>query len=614
MLEVWGVGDWPLAGVCEPGVGFHIGDRDWHWQDHGDTATCGSLVVTTSVRRHEHALVIERTLTNRADTTSAPINTIRPLVMRLKHPPAEWSLLHAHGGTTESYSPPQAFTNFVRFAVHRQFRLTSQEAGRSSDRNLPLLIGAARGRDEGFFCGLEWSGRWQLDVNAGRDGAITLQLGVPVRGAVLEPGETLALPPAHFGVFAGDLAAGSNALRRHIYHNVMPTYQDQPTVGRVSYDHWFGLNNDFDVNMLKAQADRAAELGVEVFVHDAAWFEGGFPHGVGNWSRVDRAKHPDGLEDLAEYVRGKGMDFGLWFEIERAGPATEALTRHPELFVSCGGDHHLNLALREAQDWAIETVSDWIARLDLRWSRWDYNIDPGPFWQKVDPTGKIQFDYMHGLYRVLDTLRARHPQWMVETCASGGRRLDLGTLRRAHTAWVSDHTELPYNCRYMQARANRFLPGCLLNSSVAVDRDDADAGFDDTAMLSRMLGKLSFDGAIANWSSDVTRRYAKWVDTFKELRHLMVQDFHQLLPQPRDMEDSDVVQFRSRDGKTSAVFAFAGSQGLDASLSIPGLQQGDKVTRLPDDETARADGCCLDIRLAADEAAAWRLDHRGGRL
>ena len=611
MFDALRASGWPLAPIMQAGPGFHIGDRSWCWQPDEGEARCGSLSVATSVEAFAHAIVIRRTLTNHADAPSTPIDTIQPLALHMHHAPAEWTLLHAHGGTSEHYSPPDAFTHHQRFAVHERFRLSSHPSGRSSNQDLPLLLAHARGRDAGFFCGLEWSGRWQIDVTAESSDVTGLYLGVPVRGAVLAPGETLELPAVHLGTFAGDLETGGNALRRHIHQDVMPSDDGRPTLGRVSYDHWFGIRNEFDVELLKAQADRAAELGVEVFVHDAAWFEGGFPNGVGNWGRVDARKHPNGLEELADYVRRRGMDFGLWFEIERAGAGTQAVTEHPDWFVTCEDGIHLNLALPAAQDWAIETISHWIHRLDLRWSRWDYNINPGPCWRALDPTEKIQFDYMRGLYRVLDTLRQRHPKWMIETCASGGRRIDLGTLRRAHTAWISDHSESAYNCRYMQARANRFLPGCLLNSSVAVTRGHGDAGFDDAAILSRMLGKLAFDGDIASWSPALTTRYRQWVDVFKHLRHLLVQDFFQLRAQPRHMTDEDAIQFRDFNQTQSVVFAFAGSDGLHGSLPIRGLDGNCRVARLPDGTLRPAEGDHLAVALGPHEAAAWRIMHDG---
>jgi len=89
----------------------------------------------------------------------------------------------------------------------------------------------------------------------------------------------------------------------------------------VAYDHWFGIGCDFDEAFMFKLADACSRLGVEYFVLDAGWYAGcerSFHDGVGNWRRVDLRKFPRGLKPLAEYVRSKGMKFGLWFEVERA--------------------------------------------------------------------------------------------------------------------------------------------------------------------------------------------------------------------------------------------------------------------------------------------------------
>jgi alpha-galactosidase len=389
---------------------------------------------------------------------------------------------------------------------------------------------------------------------------------------------------------------------------------------RVSYDHWFGIGSKLSFDEMKSQAVRAADLGVEVFVVDAAWFPGDFPEGVGNWNDVDSSRFPDGLEPLAEYVRGLNMDFGLWFEIERAHEGTRALIEHPEYFIprpagsKLCNSAHLNLARQDAQDWAIRTIGNWIERLDLRWSRWDYNIEPQPYWGSADPSGKIQFDYMAGLYRVLDTLMSEHPKWMVEGCASGGRRIDVGTMKRAHTFWFSDHSSVPSICRYMQARANRFLPGHLLNSSVAVEWRNGDAGFNDVAVLSRMLGKLSFDGDIASWSPALSERMSAWVQEFKSIRHLLVQGFYQLLPTPATAQDWDAVQFVSWSGDEAAVFVFSGCDGGTCRLPLRGL--GPELTyhasRSPDGPVTTHCGADLiasglAVEMAGDQAELLRI-------
>ena len=258
---------------------------------------------------------------------------------------------------------------------------------------MPLMICVAEPLQAGLFFGMEWSGEWVLKM--GKDKHRGVVIAAFFKSYLeLQACEEYQLPVVHLGFFEGNFEQGTNALRRHIYEQVCPLYMDKRTLPKVSYDSWFGIMNANNIGVMKQQADRAAELGVEVFVHDAAWFSGGFPDGIGNWDQVDSEKYPNGLEELADYVRSKGMDFGLWLELERAVPESNIVRQRPELFEQCdqwsslpfggaaGPQFHLNLALPEAQDWMMETISNLIEKYDLRWSRFDYNIEPNPFLEK----------------------------------------------------------------------------------------------------------------------------------------------------------------------------------------------------------------------------------------
>ena len=620
----------PLSDLVEEGPAFRVGspslpfvlsrsrEDEWKYvnEEHGLEMRVGIRCVESG------AFVVSSRLQNCSRRPSPPLDILEPLRVVFRKGSKAWRHSYAEGGTSEAHYPPSAYRTHEWTRVGETIQIESPPDGRSSDRHLPLLISltSTDSGSAGFFCGLEWSAEWYIRFEGLAQDKSALSMGVKVNLLELKPGETLDLPDVHIGFFQGGPAAGTNALRRYLYHNVCAKVQGKPMSPFVSYDHWFGIGNNYDENLLKAEAARAAELGIEVFVVDAAWFAGGFPDGVGNWRDVDRKKFPDGLEPLAEYVRSLGMHFGLWFEPERAHEETQLYRERPEWFFPRDRDApeangHLNLALPEVQDYLIEMVGTWIRRLDIRWTRWDYNINPQPFWQRRDPTGKIQFTYMKGLYRVLDTLMSKYPNWMVEGCASGGRRLDIGTMRRAHTFWFSDQSHDPFLCRYMQARANRFLPGHLLNSSLAVNLDHGDEGFDDTAVLSRMLGKLAFDGDIASWSASLTSRMARWVEEFKAVRHLMVQDFYQLLPLPTTIEDWDAVEFANYSGEQAVVFAFRGA-GTINGMNIPlrGLSRNHRyqISRRPERETCSVDGKellenGLSVVLEEGGAGLWKI-------
>ncbi|MFP4029017.1 MAG: alpha-galactosidase [Candidatus Brocadiia bacterium] len=616
--------------IIESGSGFKIGDETCHFarvagdensQTYADRDS--ALQVYRETKILDHAVVIASRLENTGSGRLSNINILDPLHLVFSQPSGQWRHIHAHGGTTESYYPPLAYQTRESTDVRGTFRIESHPRGRSSNLHLPFLISLFNtdAQSEGLFCGLEWSGTWHMTFAQVDETHSSLSAGIKVSNLELESGEMLELPKVHLGFFQGGPEAATNALRRYLYEHACASYQGKPLQPHVSYDHWFGIRNELNFDKLKHQADRAAELGIEIFVVDASWFPGDFPNGVGNWNEIDREKFPDGLQPLAEYVRTLGMDFGMWFEIERAHEGTWALEEYPELFISPPESYpsrknaHLNLARQDAQDWAIETVGNWIEKLDLRWSRWDYNIEPQPYWDAVDPTGKIQCRYMEGLYRVLDTLMSKYPTWMVEGCSSGGRRIDIGTMKRAHTYWFSDQSRIPSVCRYMQARANRFLPGHLLNSSVAVASGNGDSGFNDTSVLSRMLGKLAFDGDIASWSAKLTDRMAKWAGVFKDIRHLFVQDFYQLLPIPTTAEDWDAVQFVAYPGNESAVFAFSRCNGGCLRLPLRGLDQNSayRVSRAPDGAVETYSGADLlesglEIELPEESAGLWKID------
>lgn len=527
---------------------------------------------------------------------------------------ANWQMRDSAGGADCNDYPPSAY------AV-RQYALLKEggtnhiggadfQSRGGSNKHLPILM-VQRGSEPdapGFWYGMEWSGLWTMQGFARKEGnRFWVDANIPVTNLTLEPGETLDFPVVHLGGFRGGFAAGTNSLRRYIYQHLQPDYLGERPYPQVTYSNWFGLGNEVNDEMMRRQVDRAAELGVEIFCHDAGWF-GDFEEDVGNWNEVIPTKYPAGLEPLADYVRSKGMQFGLWFECERAMEGSRVLREHPEFFwpAPAGkgrkGNYHLNLARRDAQDWMIETISFWIKRLGLRWGKLDYNIAPLPYWEAADPTGKIQFACCQGLYRVLDVLRERHTEWMIENCASGGRRIDFGTIARSHTQWLSDHTVHPAICRAMQLRSQLLLPGNCPNTSVAVDKGQRNFENLDYEVLSRATAKLAFDGDIASLSAETTERCRFWVSRYKEYRHLLVQDFFQISPIPQNLDDWDVAAWSSYDRSEGllAAYRFHGAPTSRWPLPFVDPKVEYTLTNLATGTIFQMDGATLRVGMEFD--------------
>jgi len=550
-----------------------------HWSEqleNGLEARCAlDLDIDYRVARLSVALA------NTAATPSAPIDPVA-FRMLLSDQGQPYRGYRASGGLADGHYPPDNYRTQEVLICGSLVNCTPP-GGRSSDRNIPVtMIADASG--EGLWFGLEWSGLWSHIIQTPRHGnatSVASDFGLSIIAKIeqasfpLAPGEVFNLPCVHFGFFDGGFDSGTNSLRRYLYDRICPPLDGKPPLPPASYDHWFGIGNGFDDFSLRKQVDRVAELGLEYFVVDAAWHAGGFPNGVGNWDRVDPAKFPNGLKPLADYVRAKGLKFGLWFEPERACIATSWPEAHPEFYIQLGNDCHLNLARRDAQDFLIDFMSRIITELDIRWSRWDYNIDPAPFWRKADPTGRVQVDYIAGLYRVLDTLLARHPDWLIENCASGGRRLDIGSMKRAHTCWFSDETVSPEICRFMQLNANCFLPAHLCNSAVVTFAGYGDGDLSAYDAISRMAGALSFDGDIASWSPPLTARMAAQVANYKKIRHILTGDYYHLLPAPADLKAWEAGLFVSRNKTEALLFAFRIYGNPSCHLNLKGLESAD---------------------------------------
>jgi len=310
---------------------------------------------------------------------------------------------------------------------------------------------------------LEWSGGWAVRFDRAPDGQLVIRGGIEGVDLALAPGASVPLAGALLGFYQGDLIAGGTALRRCLRARYLPPLDGRRPLPPVSYDHWFQFQLRFDEEVLRRQADAAAALGIEYFVVDAGWYAGcvaaeegglGFQAGVGNWTDVDPARFPRGIRPFADYVRSKGMRFGLWFEPERVASGSRLAREHPDWLIPWPADADRRLEFAPPMwnhperyallDFGRAAVREWVCALfdrlvpewGLEWIRWDFNIQPRFHWEMADAPGRRgehQLAHVAGLYAVLDHVRRAHPGLLIEGCASGGRRIDLGTLRRSHT-------------------------------------------------------------------------------------------------------------------------------------------------------------------------------------
>ena len=291
---------------------------------------------------------------------------------------------------------------------------------------------------------LGWSGNHTAWVERGADGR-----GVLAVGELLGPGEVILAPGEGYATpwaYATWSDRGLDGLSGS-YHRYVRSRPGHPRTPRpVVLNTWEAVYFAHDLDSLTGLADVAADLGVERFVLDDGWF-GGRRHdraGLGDWT-VSGEVWPQGLTPLITHVTGLGMGFGLWVEPEMVNPDSDLYRAHPEwvLRERPGGplpppsrnQQVLDLGQPAAWEHILGRLDALLSDDDISYLKWDHNRD-------LVAAGHDGRPGVHGqtlaVYRLLDELRRRHPGVEIESCSSGGARVDLGILERTDRIWSSD--------------------------------------------------------------------------------------------------------------------------------------------------------------------------------
>ncbi len=483
------------------------------------------------------------------------------------------------GGTTELMYPPQAY-RLQESYIPGPNRLTidSGPSGRSSNKDLPFFYVEDGERGSGLFGGIEWSGLWHVDfyradepqpVHYGQLGpnkSLAVQGGMDEVDLTLQPGEKFYMPRVLLGFYEGQIDVGRNSLRRFL-SDWAPNLADGTKMPQIQavpggYICPSNLTNDAQC---RAHAAANAEIGAEYYVIEC-WFQD-LPGKPENWGatgltrgtwRPEKERFPD-MKALADFVRSKGMRFGLWTDMEVVHSASEVAREHPDwvLYLPAGPGAMglLNLGVPAAQDWAIAVYDRLIADYGVQWIFYDNNINPRPYWDANQPAhrnGRLQHDYIRGVWRVWDEVRRRHPNVVLENCSSGGRRIDLGTFGKAHCNFSSDQFRYGDAVRYQFSGSSTVLPNDRIINGLCRGLDD----YTDEMFHQQFAGLLNISEGVEDWSADLKARAKKHLDVYKSVRHLLGKDFYPLFPQPQTLAAWDGWQFHDPESGEGFVLAF----------------------------------------------------------
>jgi alpha-galactosidase len=357
---------------------------------------------------------------------------------------------------------------------------------------------------------LAWSGNWALSFRSRPfEAAPWLEVRAEPFGdpplRVIAPGETVATPAMHIGVLRGGVDAAVQALHEH--ERATPLRGAPEGLGqRVIYNHWGYTAHDISPAYLEEEIDIAAEIGAELFVVDAGWFSplgGNWWDTVGEW-RPDPERLPEGLAPIRARAHAKGLLLGLWVEAERVAPNSWAAREHPDWVLTRDGQPitptpqgggTLNLSNPECAAWLEAEINRIVQEYRLDMFRLDYNFYPGRGGENARDAFIESAFWRHYevLYGIFDRLRERHPKLLLENCAGGGGRKDLGIAARFHTYWTSDWQSLPRTVQVING-VSLFLPPERLNRMAGVGQDAHLHGDLDTQLRVPLFGHYAISG------------------------------------------------------------------------------------------------------------------------
>jgi alpha-galactosidase len=428
---------------------------------------------------------------------------------------------------------------------------------------------------------LAWSGDSRYWAQRLADGTSVLAAGelLTAGEVVLAPGETYVSPE----VFAGWSDAGLDGLaeRFHRYLRARPSHPTSPRP--VVLNTWEAVYFDHDLGKLTRLADVAAAVGVERFVLDDGWFAGRVndSSSLGDWY-VDTVRWPDGLHPLVDHVHRLGMQFGLWVEPEMVSPDSALARAHPDWVLRAGTGPRLPVSWRQQQvldlvnedafAYLYERLDALVSEYRIGYLKWDHNRDLVEAGHRGRPAVHEQ---TLAVYRLLDQLRARHPALEIESCSSGGSRVDLGILARTDRVWASDNNDA-LDRQAIQRWTQQLLPLELVGAHVGAPRAHVTGRTHDLSFrfATAVFGHFGLEWDLTAASTSDITALTEGIAWWKGVRELLHSGRAFRVDHP---DPSAYVHGVVADGSAELVavvgYAQLGSLALErpARLRVPGL-------------------------------------------
>jgi alpha-galactosidase len=492
---------------------------------------------------------------NTGNQDSPILSKIQAIDTRIDATDQEKCILHYNAGTTVTAADFEPL-----------------KADLPKGKQIPLVPG--RGTSGGIWpyfnlqCGdggrivvIGWPGRWAINFDRETGQGIRVTCGQELVNAKLLPGEEIRSPLMVQQFYAGDTTRAQNIWRRWMKAHNMPKPGGKlppPQLNACSSHQYAEMINANEENQ-KMFVDRYLEEGINIdyWWMDAGWYPcgGQWPH-TGNWE-VDKTRFPNGLRAVSDHARKKGVKTIVWFEPERLVPGTWLHNNHKDWTL---GDILLNMGEPKAVAWAIEHFSKIIKDEGIDLYRQDYNIDPLPLWRNndaADRQGITENKYVSGYLAYWDGLLKNYPNLLIDSCASGGHRNDIETLRRSVPLLRSDYLFEPIGQQGHTYGLAQWLPFFGTGEKT----------LDPYLFRSCMSAShtLAWDARDKNLDYNTAR---KIIGEWKAVSPCYLGDYYPLTPYSREKNAWMAWQFDVPEAGEGIVQAFRRDECADAKITL----------------------------------------------
>ena len=368
-----------------------------------------------------------------------------------------------------------------------------------------FMVGANRSPEEDFgevmLGSIEWSGNYRIDLEVDNQNNLRIIAGVNnfADSYELAPDKSFTTPKFLYTLSENGTGAASRNLQAWARkYRILDGQGERLTL----LNNWESTYFNFNEEKLKSLLEDTKNLGVDLFLLDDGWFGNKYPRnddhaGLGDW-QANKKKLPNGIEAVVQQADKVGTKFGIWLEPEMVNPKSELYEKHPDWVIKQPNRPEyyfrnqlvLDLSNPKVQDFVFNIVDSlFIKNPTLAYIKWDCNaVIYNAYSSYLTHQSELYIEYVRGLYKVLERIRAKYPKVPMMLCSGGGGRVDYAALQYFTEFWPSDNTD-PLERVFLQWEYSYFYPAIATAAHVTNWGRQPLKYKVDVAMM----GKLGFD-------------------------------------------------------------------------------------------------------------------------